>query len=755
MEDAPRKDDAPSEDQAPETTTGIYIKPSSFSSQQDARSSASSHDRAAGERELWITNFPSLTEPLGEEESFDTWEELCDTLRSFYESDDKKTVPGWSAARFVGGKRENENVREIHCVVFDYDAGTTSWEDADEFWSGAGTIPGTKEFTAGGFSAAYLMHTSYSHKSEHPKFRVILPLSRPVNSDEYTTIWKLLAKRAADQGHEIDEACKDPARMWFFPSCPKGSKVKYMDAVAGAWLDVGKMLKAAGYRAPKSASSKGMLRLVPKASFESEVEEVRSAPSGARHTTLNRVAFKAGGMIKNGSLDERVARDALRDAARESGLPPGEAETTIDRAIEDGRSKGHAFLGRKIQKTSADCVEVLQHSSEWSGVIRKNAFTHDVIFAAEPPFADGSKRTGDCIRDEDITRIVVWFERQHGVSFAEEKIWKAVLLVADQNAFHPVQTYLGCLTWDGIPRAETWLEDYCKVVPESDDQRKVVRAVAKRWLISCVARILQPGCKVDTMLILEGEQGFRKSSALMALASDEFFSDTPLDLKNKDSYQKIQGIWIYELAELDALLRAESSEAKAFLSSQKDRFRVPYGKAPINVPRSVVFCGTVNHGGYLKDLTGNRRYWTVKCSARTDYQELASVRDQLWAEAKVLYEKGEQWHLMPDEEALMKVEQEARVADEPFEEPIAAWLDSSSPMDQQVYAESAPKNGDKAFDIAAVLSEALRMSADKHNAGITRRVAAVLQHLGYEKKRVTEGGKRAWRYVRASPREGI
>ena len=176
---------------------------------------------------------------------------------------------------------------------------------------------------------------------------------------------------------------------------------------------------------------------------------------------------------------------------------------------------------------------------------------------------------------------------------------------------------------------------------------------------------------------------------------------------------------------------------------------MPYGKAPINVPRSVVFCGTVNHGGYLKDLTGNRRYWTVKCSARIDYQELASVRDQLWAEAKVLYEKGEQWHLTPEEEALMKVEQEARVADEPFEEPISEWLNSPPLRAEEVYGDAASKNGEKPFDIASVLSDALHLAADKHNPAITRRVASVLQHFGYEKKRVTERGKREWRYVKA------
>ena len=144
---------------AHETTTGIYIKPTTVSSQKNARTGVSMREQAtAGERELWITNFPSLTEPLGEEESFDTWEEFCDTLRSFYERDDKKSVPGWSAATFVGGKRGNENVREINCVVFDVR------HRNDELGGRRRVlvVEGHDGVTAGGFSAAYLMDPSYS-----------------------------------------------------------------------------------------------------------------------------------------------------------------------------------------------------------------------------------------------------------------------------------------------------------------------------------------------------------------------------------------------------------------------------------------------------------------------------------------------------------------------------------------------------------------------------------------------------------------
>ena len=159
-----------------------------------------------------------------------------------------------------------------------------------------------------------------------------------------------------------------------------------------------------------------------------------------------------------------------------------------------------------------------------------------------------------------------------------------------------------------------------RVRPTSGAHAGLVRSVARKWLVSCVARAMQPGCKVDTMLILEGRQGIGKSRALAALAGERFFSDAAIDFASKDACQTIQGVWIFELAELDALLRRGTSTVKAFVSRSIDRFRVPYGRVPEDVPRSVVFAGTVNHGSYLSDTTGNRRYWVVRCEGRLDVE---------------------------------------------------------------------------------------------------------------------------------------
>ena len=213
---------------------------------------------------------------------------------------------------------------------------------------------------------------------------------------------------------------------------------------------------------------------------------------------------------------------------------------------------------------------------------------------------------------------------------SKHNVVAAIRIVADRNAFHPVREYLEGLSWDGVPRVDRWLEDYVSVRPTSGEHAGLVRSVARKWLVSCVARAMQPGCKVDTMLILEGRQGIGKSRA-----------------------------------ELDALLRRETSTVKAFVSRSIDRFRVPYGRVPEDVPRSVVFAGTVNHGSYLSDTTGNRRYWVVRCEGTLDVDGLRATRDALWAEATLLYKAGEPWHLGAGEDALMDDETEARVDSDP------------------------------------------------------------------------------------------
>jgi predicted P-loop ATPase len=194
-------------------------------------------------------------------------------------------------------------------------------------------------------------------------------------------------------------------------------------------------------------------------------------------------------------------------------------------------------------------------------------------------------------------------------------------------------------------------------------------------MISAVARAYQPGCKADHVLILEGPQGQGKSSAFRVLGG-AFYSDDMPDLSSKDASLSANSAWIIELAELDSMAKTEVSRIKAFISRQVDKFRPPYGRSVVEVPRGSVFCGSVNPGGkYLKDESGGRRFWPVACGDVLNLDALERDRDQLWAEAVTRYKKGEKWWLT--EQKLIEAatqEQEERYRKDDWESLIAPWL---------------------------------------------------------------------------------
>jgi predicted P-loop ATPase len=239
--------------------------------------------------------------------------------------------------------------------------------------------------------------------------------------------------------------------------------------------------------------------------------------------------------------------------------------------------------------------------------------------------------------DHEDRLAAEWLQRQ-GILVSVDAAGQAVQTAARDHPFHPVRTYLDGLHWDGIERVEGWLTSYLGA-----EDTEYSRAVGTRWLISAVARVFRPGAKADCCLILEGPQGIRKSTALRTIAG-EYFTDELADLGSKDAAMQTRGVWIIELSELDNLGHAEVARIKAFMSRTTDRFRPPYGMRLIESPRQCVFAGTVNHGTYLRDETGGRRFWPAICGC-IHVDALARDRDQLWAEAKVRFESGSVWWL--------------------------------------------------------------------------------------------------------------
>jgi len=399
------------------------------------------------------------------------------------------------------------------------------------------------------------------------------------------------------------------------------------------------------------------------------------------------------------------------------------------------RNHLHAVPNRMnvaLDNSLSGVVTALTELPEWKGVLGMNDFTRQIVFRREPPYREG-KVTGRSLVERDFDRIRLWFEDSRGLSLSKRNLLDAARIVASWNAFHPVRAYLDGLLWDGEARLATWLEDYCAVVPASDRQRTMIRAVAQKWMIACVARAVEPGSKVDTMLIFEGKQGIGKSTAFKRLASGDFYGDTALDFRGDDPCRAIQGVWIYELPELASLLRNHPAHAKAFLSSGSDRFRSAYSRVLETVPRSVVFCGTVNHGGYLRDTTGNRRFWIVRCEDTLRTEALGAARDALWAEACVRYHEGCSWHLTREEEEAMAAEQEGRLAVDPWEEALVLWTDG---------------RGGAPFTMTELLEEALQLGKNVRTPAVTTRISAILENLGYERTRSPKP-PRSYSYVRS------
>jgi Virulence-associated protein E-like domain/Bifunctional DNA primase/polymerase, N-terminal/Primase C terminal 2 (PriCT-2) len=238
------------------------------------------------------------------------------------------------------------------------------------------------------------------------------------------------------------------------------------------------------------------------------------------------------------------------------------------------------------------------------------------------------------------------------------------------HAFHPVRDYLDGLQWDGKPRLGTWLASGFGA-----EQNEYTEQIGTMFPIAMVARIYQPGCKVDYMPTFEGEQGLMKSTGLRSLAGDEYFTDQLPDVITKECFQHLRGKWLIEVAELNAYSRAAVDHFKAFLVRQVERYRPPWGHNEVHEPRQCVFAGSTNKSLYLKDETGNRRFWPVK-TGEINLDWLRAERDQLFAEAVVLYRAGVPW--WPDrdfERQHIQPEQEARFEADAWEGPIKNYLD--------------------------------------------------------------------------------
>lgn len=363
----------------------------------------------------------------------------------------------------------------------------------------------------------------------------------------------------------------------------------------------------------------------------------------------------------------------------------------------------------------ANHVAVLREHPRFAGRFWYDAFHQDIRTMWD----------GDQPRpwvDSDRLRLAAALQAEHGlVKFTDDLVEKAVIAIAQGDVRDELVEWLRSLKWDGTTRLDGWLSQVVGAPSDAYHQ-----AVGRNFLLSMVARALHPGCKADCMPVFEGAQGSNKSTMLSVIGGP-YFAELTESLDTKDFFIVLQSKWLVEVAELDAFRRSDVTRIKQLLTSQKDRCRLPYTRRAVDMPRRVIFAGSTNETAYLRDSTGARRFWPVQVAA-IDLAWLRENREQLFAEAVVLFDKGATWWEVPLDAA--KEQAELRREIDAWETRIADYC-----------------IGRATVDVSAVL-ETLGVEIARQGKAEQMRVASALRLLGYQRTKKRFGSLARWVWVK-------
>lgn len=465
-------------------------------------------------------------------------------------------------------------------------------------------------------------------------------------------------------------------------------------------------------RPAREVGASGLEKWV-EAAVDGEYERVATAGPGTRNQALNTAAFKLGQIMHSGLLPDAHARQALQAGAEKCGYAGEEGAEHVEAVISSGLAAGMAnprempaerepYKGTKSAKSKPQLVVVGDNTKpdhaekkkrkkkdddegkpvdpkgwaidDWEDHVEFKADTkmlspkairnaiamllyrlelqdlfvlnkrmQQVIITRKPMWTANGHPYPRALSDNDIIGLQSYLE-SHGLRLTKSSTADAISFSAREREFDKVVENLNGFVWDGKDRLDHWLETYLGV-----EGSGYSRAVGSKWLISGVARILKPGCKVDHMLVLEGEQGLGKSTALRALCealAPDVYTDRLSPFKDKDSMIELLGKVIVEMAELVAFKGASAEQIKRFLSAQEDDLRLPWDRTTSRLLRGCIFAGTVNPDGlgWLTDPTGNRRFWPVEVT-EVHLEALKRDAPQLWAEARARFQTGEAWWL--------------------------------------------------------------------------------------------------------------
>ena len=605
----------------------------------------------------------------------------------------KKDVGGFVGGYIPGnGRRIRGAVKERYLITLDADnPGEDFIVDLD--------------MELGGME--YVLYSTHSHTADNPRYRVIIPVDRPMTPDEYQAV----SRRIADNiGIEFfDPSTHQAERLMYWPSHPKDVEYVYQHS-EGSLVSVDTYLSTyrdwrdtslwptsekesqirldAAKKQGNPLEKKGLIgafcrsysiteaihKFLPEVYEPTAVEDRYTYVAGSSVGGLviydndtfaysNHATDPISGKLVNAfdlvrihlfgdkdpadvtSVTKLPSYKDMIDFVNEDGAAPIllDKERMADMEFEDITDDDEDFLSKlKRDKNGTpesdvyNCLVVLKQDPTLKGKIRLDEFAHRLVVIDDLPWRGKDETpywtdTDDaCLRNYFATKYLI---KGKGI------IDDALQEVTQDNKFHPVREYLRGLMWDGECRLDTLFIDYIGA-----EDTEYIRAVTRKWMCGAVARVMSPGVKFDTAIVLYGSQGLGKSLILERLGR-KWFNNSLVDIKTKDALEQIQGSWIVELAELAPTYKNDNEIVKAFISRTSDRFRSPYGRRTEEYPRQCVFAGSTNNLMFLKDRTGNRRFWPITGDkdrkTKNSWDLSKDEIDQLWAEAFVYWSEGE------------------------------------------------------------------------------------------------------------------
>ena len=641
---------------------------------------------------------------------------------------------------FVGG--ELQNGRRTALTTLNRTIITLDADFADKnFWDNVINI----------FDNAICVYSTHKHTAESPRLRLVIPLDRAVSPDEYQAISRKVAEKigidsfddTTYQPHRLMYFPSTSSDAEFFFQVQDGEFLNADKILAeyddwqdqSTWARSARSVEKVQHELKKvedPLTKKGIIGALCRAYTISEVINTFLADV-YEECGENRYTYKAGsssgGAIvyedkwlysfhatdpcslqlcnafdllrihKFGANDENKSTDdttklpsfnkALEFCSNDKKTKIlmtqegyEEVKSDFDNLDDDDSWRGNLQLNEKTGKilpTRKNIRIILENDPRLKNCLGYDLFSQRIAIT-RPLFWQDKNEPKKYWEDNDDAQLRYYLETCYGIDNVK-KIDDEVLSVAHINSFHKVREYLNGLVWDGKKRLNTFFIDYLGAI-----NNDYVQTVTRKMLVAAVGRVMKPGIKWDNMLVLIGPQGIGKSELLTRLGKD-WFSDSLSDLQGKEAYEQLRGYWILELSELEAMKKAEVASAKKFISKKVDSFRVSYGKRTQDFPRQCVFFGTTNEKVFLKDPTGNRRFFPVTVGLNKPTksiffdENLDSEIDQVWAEAVTLWKAAETLWIGREMELVAKKVQEQHTEENSLVGMLEDYLEKEIPTD--------------------------------------------------------------------------